>query len=87
VFVRRDAIAEGDTIALSLDVKQAHWNLKGRGVHELLDEVVGRLRDASDMMAGDPRRHGGWNDRGGVEDIQSRTVSHGHRQCRITWSR
>jgi starvation-inducible DNA-binding protein len=43
-----------DTIALSLDVKQAHWNLKGRGfigVHELLDEVVRRLRDASDMMA------------------------------------
>lgn len=43
-----------DTIALTLAVKQAHWNLKGRGfigVHELLDEVADRLRDGADMMA------------------------------------
>lgn len=43
-----------DTIALTLAVKQAHWNLKGRGfigVHELLDEVATHLRDAGDMMA------------------------------------
>ncbi len=43
-----------DTIAMTLAVKQAHWNLKGRGfigVHELLDEVADRLRDAGDLMA------------------------------------
>ncbi len=43
-----------NTIALTLAVKQAHWNLKGAGfigVHELLDDVAGRLRDASDLMA------------------------------------
>ena len=43
-----------DTIALTLAVKQAHWNLKGTGfigVHELLDDVADRLRAASDLMA------------------------------------
>lgn len=43
-----------NTIALTLAVKQAHWNLKGPGfigVHELLDEVAGRLRDSTDLMA------------------------------------
>lgn len=43
-----------DTIALTLAVKQAHWNLKGPGfiaVHELLDDVADRLRDAADTMA------------------------------------
>ncbi len=43
-----------NTIALTLAVKQAHWNLKGRGfigVHELLDGVAERLRDGADTMA------------------------------------
>jgi starvation-inducible DNA-binding protein len=43
-----------DIIALTLAVKQAHWNLKGRGfigVHELLDQVADRLRDNADLMA------------------------------------
>ena len=43
-----------NTIALTLAVKQAHWNLKGPGfigVHELLDDVADRLREASDLMA------------------------------------
>ena len=43
-----------DTIALTLAVKQAHWNLKGPGfigVHELLDDVADRLRESSDLMA------------------------------------
>ena len=43
-----------DVIALTLAVKQAHWNLKGRGfigVHELLDEVADRLREGADMIA------------------------------------
>lgn len=42
-----------DTIALTLAVKQAHWNLKGRGyigVHELLDDVADHLREAADLM-------------------------------------
>lgn len=43
-----------NAIALTLAVKQAHWNLKGRGfigVHELLDDVADRLRDGADLMA------------------------------------
>lgn len=43
-----------DTIALTLAVKQAHWNLKGPGfigVHELLDDVADRLREGADLMA------------------------------------
>ncbi len=56
----RSAMAEllnerlADGIALTLAVKQAHWNLKGPGfigVHELLDEVADRLRDSADTMA------------------------------------
>ena len=41
-------------IDLRLAVKQAHWNLRGKGfigVHELLDEVAARLADGTDMMA------------------------------------
>jgi starvation-inducible DNA-binding protein len=41
-------------IDLRLAVKQAHWNLRGRGfigVHELLDEVSARLGESTDMMA------------------------------------
>lgn len=43
-----------DMIALTLAVKQAHWNLKGPGfigVHELLDDVADRLRDGADTIA------------------------------------
>ncbi|SNR73190.1 DNA starvation/stationary phase protection protein Dps [Puniceibacterium sediminis] len=43
-----------NTIALTMAVKQAHWNLKGRGfigVHELLDDVADRLREGADLMA------------------------------------
>jgi starvation-inducible DNA-binding protein len=43
-----------DSIDLTLAVKQAHWNLRGRGyigVHELLDEVAERLREQTDTMA------------------------------------
>lgn len=41
-------------IDLRLAVKQAHWNLRGKGfigVHELLDEVSARLGEGTDMMA------------------------------------
>ena len=44
-----------DGIDLRLAVKQAHWNLRGRGyigVHELLDEVSARLGEGTDMMGG-----------------------------------
>ncbi|PYE84934.1 DNA starvation/stationary phase protection protein Dps [Pseudoroseicyclus aestuarii] len=43
-----------ETIALTLAVKQAHWNLKGQGfigVHELLDDVAERLRESTDTIA------------------------------------
>lgn len=43
-----------DTVALTLAVKQAHWNLRGRGfigVHEMLDDVAARLRESADLMA------------------------------------
>lgn len=43
-----------DTIAMTLAVKQAHWNLKGKGfigVHELLDDVADHLRESGDLMA------------------------------------
>lgn len=43
-----------NAVALTLAVKQAHWNLKGRGfigVHELLDDVADRLREGADLMA------------------------------------
>ncbi|MEP3442811.1 MAG: DNA starvation/stationary phase protection protein Dps [Sulfitobacter sp.] len=43
-----------DVVALTLAVKQAHWNLKGPGfigVHELLDEVADRMRESADLMA------------------------------------
>ncbi|MGV8951916.1 MAG: DNA starvation/stationary phase protection protein Dps [Cypionkella sp.] len=43
-----------NAIALTLAVKQAHWNLKGQGfigVHELLDDVAGRTRDGADLIA------------------------------------
>lgn len=41
-------------IDLRLAVKQAHWNMRGRGfigVHELLDSVSANLGEATDMMA------------------------------------
>jgi len=43
-----------DMVALTMAVKQAHWNLKGPGyigVHELLDDVADRLREGADLMA------------------------------------
>ena len=43
-----------DVIALTLAVKQAHWNIKGDGfigVHLLLDDVAARLRESSDTIA------------------------------------
>lgn len=43
-----------NTINLTLAVKQAHWNMKGKGfigVHELLDGVADRLRESADTMA------------------------------------
>ena len=43
-----------DLIDLSLQGKQAHWNLRGpmfRELHLLLDEVVEAARDASDQVA------------------------------------
>jgi len=65
-----------DTVALTLAVKQAHWNLKGPGyigVHELLDEVADRLRDGADLMAERAVILGG-HARGTLEEAAAKTV-------------
>ena len=43
-----------DTIDLSLNLKQLHWNVQGphfKPVHEFLDEIIDHARDASDEIA------------------------------------
>ena len=43
-----------DAIDLKLAVKQAHWNIRGPefiALHELLDEIAGRVEEHSDTMA------------------------------------
>ena len=65
-----------DTVALTLAVKQAHWNLKGRGfigVHELLDDVADRLRDGADLMAERAVILGGYA-RGTAEVVADKTT-------------
>ncbi|TJZ93445.1 DNA starvation/stationary phase protection protein Dps [Paracoccus gahaiensis] len=56
---RKTAISElnarlADGLALSLAIKQAHWNIKGPNfiaVHELLDVVYARLQEHLDIFA------------------------------------
>jgi len=43
-----------DALDLKLAVKQAHWNVKGPGflqLHELFDEVAGRVETLADSLA------------------------------------
>jgi len=43
-----------DAIALKLQTKQAHWNVKGENfiaLHELFDKVATEVEDAADMIA------------------------------------
>ncbi len=43
-----------DAVALRLAVKQAHWNVKGPGfmeLHELFDEIAGRIDGHADGLA------------------------------------
>lgn len=43
-----------DAVALRLAVKQAHWNVKGPGfmeLHELFDDIAGRLDGQADELA------------------------------------
>jgi len=43
-----------DAIALKLQTKQAHWNVKGENfiaMHELFDKVAAEVEDAADMIA------------------------------------
>jgi starvation-inducible DNA-binding protein len=57
--VRRDAVTHLDgllatAIDLSLQAKQAHWNLRGPGfiaLHQLFDQVHEKAEDASDLLA------------------------------------
>ncbi|SNT68788.1 DNA starvation/stationary phase protection protein Dps [Paracoccus seriniphilus] len=56
---RKTAVSElnarlADSLALSMAIKQAHWNVKGPGfiaVHELLDSVYANLQEHIDVMA------------------------------------
>lgn len=63
-------------IDLRLAVKQAHWNLRGRGyigVHELLDEVSARLGESTDTMAERVAVMGG-HAKGTTQAVQSGTT-------------
>ena len=65
-----------DSTDLTLAVKQAHWNLRGRGyigVHELLDEVADRLREHSDLMAERAAIMGGYA-KGTVQEASKNTT-------------
>ncbi|MEM9756489.1 MAG: DNA starvation/stationary phase protection protein Dps [Pseudomonadota bacterium] len=65
-----------NTISLTLAVKQAHWNLKGKGfigVHELLDDVADRLRESADTMAERVAILGG-HAKGTVEIVADKTT-------------
>ena len=47
-------VALADTLHLRLQLKQAHWNIKGPAfiaVHELLDTIASSVDDASDEIA------------------------------------
>lgn len=65
-----------DMVALTLAVKQAHWNLKGPGfigVHELLDDVADRMRENADLMAERAVIMGG-HAKGTAEEASSKTT-------------
>lgn len=65
-----------DGIDLRLAVKEAHWNLRGRGyigVHELLDEVSARLGEYTDLMAERVAMMGGFA-RGTTQVVAKKTT-------------
>ena len=64
-----------DGIDLQLQIKQAHWNVKGAdfiGVHELLDKIADTFRDNVDVMAERIAQLGGVAE-GTVQRVQVRT--------------
>ena len=64
-----------DGITLALDIKQAHWNLKGPqfiGIHEMLDGFRERMDDYTDKMAERITQLGG-TARGTVQACSSET--------------
>lgn len=65
-----------DSVDLTLAVKQAHWNLRGRGyigVHEMLDDIADRLRGHSDLMAERAAIMGGYA-RGTTQEAAAKTT-------------
>jgi starvation-inducible DNA-binding protein len=64
-----------DGIDLQLQIKQAHWNVKGAdfiGVHELLDKIADALREDIDEIAERVAQLGGVAE-GTVQRVQVRT--------------
>jgi starvation-inducible DNA-binding protein len=64
-----------DGLDLQLQIKQAHWNVKGAdfiGVHELLDKIADSLRDLVDEIAERIAQLGGVAE-GTVQRVQTRT--------------
>ena len=64
-----------DGIDLSLDIKQAHWNLKGPqfiGIHEMLDGFRDEMDDYNDKVAERITQLGG-TARGTVQAVSSET--------------
>ena len=64
-----------DGITLALDIKQAHWNLKGPqfiGIHEMLDGFRDKMDDYTDKMAERITQLGG-TARGTVQACSSET--------------
>ena len=64
-----------DGLDLQLQIKQAHWNVKGAdfiGVHELLDKISDSVRDQVDEIAERVAQLGGVAE-GTVQRVQTRT--------------
>jgi len=64
-----------DSINLKLQVKQAHWNIKGPqfiALHELFDKISGELENYIDMIAERVVQLGGIA-QGGLQDVVKHT--------------
>jgi starvation-inducible DNA-binding protein len=73
IEILNQSLADG--LDLQLQIKQAHWNVKGAdfiGVHELLDKINDAVRDQVDEIAERTAQLGGVAE-GTIQRIQTRT--------------